>query len=137
MKIIYIDIDVRFEEFVKGDLKIYELIMENMKFIEKKFGKFLTYIRKSSSGNVHIKLDFENDISVLEHFEIRSLMHDDIYRIGIDLRRLAIQGEDEINRIFDMKFKNGVKFEAGNREEWAYHKGNINDLLKDLNGDEK
>ena len=46
-------------------------------------------------------------------------MHDDIYRIGIDLRRLALQGEDEINRIFDMKFKNGKKYEAGNWQGWV------------------
>ena len=110
MKEIYIDIDVKFESF--SQLKIYQMIKQNIPVIREKFGEFQVWMRRSSSGNVHIRLDFQRDLTVLEHFQVRSMMHDDIYRIGIDLRRLTLQGENEINRIFDMKAKNGKIYKA-------------------------
>ena len=110
MREVYIDIDVKFESFKQ--LKVYELIKQNIPIIRKKFGDFDLWMRRSSSGNVHIRLDFQRDLTVLEHFQVRSMMHDDIYRIGIDLRRLTLQGENEINRIFDMKAKNGKIYRA-------------------------
>ena len=110
MKEIYIDIDVKFESF--SQLKIYQMIKQNIPVIREKFGEFQVWRRRSSSGNVHIRLDFQRDLTVLEHFQVRSMMHDDIYRIGIDLRRLTLQGENEINRIFDMKAKNGKIYRA-------------------------
>ncbi len=116
MNDIYIDIDIKFDLFEGSRTR--ELIEKNIPIIKEKFGRFVIYKRKSSSGNVHLKLVFDHDIAILDHFMIRSLMHDDIYRIGIDLRRLAIQGENEINRIFKAKYKNGVKYEAGNWEIW-------------------
>ena len=111
MNNIYIDIDMGFDLFEKSRTK--ELIVKNLPIIREKWGQFTIFKRKSSSGNVHLKLFFLRDIPVLEQFEIRSLMHDDIYRIGIDLRRLVIQGESEINRIFKAKYKNGLKYEVG------------------------
>lgn len=111
MKEIYIDIDVKYESF--RELRLYGLIKQNIPIIKNQFGNFEIWIRRSSSGNVHLRLNFDRDLSVLEHFQVRSLMHDDIYRIGIDLRRLAIQGENEINRIFEMKVKNGVVYKVG------------------------
>lgn len=112
MREVYIDIDVKFESFKQ--LKVYELIKQNIPIIRKKFGDFDLWMRRSSSGNVHMRLDFyfDSDLTVLEHFQVRSMMHDDIYRIGIDLRRLTLQGENEINRIFDMKAKNGKIYRA-------------------------
>lgn len=110
MKEIYIDIDVKFESF--NQLKICQMIKQNIPVIREKFGEFQVWMRRSSSGNVHIRLDFQRDLTVLEHFQVRSMMHDDIYRIGIDLRRLTLQGENEINRIFDMKAKNGKIYRA-------------------------
>lgn len=120
MREIYIDIDVKFELFPK--LKIYQLIGANLPIVRKKFGDFRLFARRSASGNVHLRLDFVRDLAVLEQFQVRSLLHDDIYRIGIDLRRLAIQGEGEINRIFDMKAKNGKIYRAG---EWFEISGEI------------
>ena len=110
MREIYVDIDVKFDRF--PELKIYQLIKENIPIIRERFGEFQVWMRRSSSGNVHIRLDFKRDLTVLEHFQVRSLMHDDIYRIGIDLRRLTLQGENEINRIFDMKARNGKIYRA-------------------------
>ena len=111
MKEIYIDIDVKYESF--RELRLYGLIKQNIPIIKNQFGNFEVWIRRSSSGNVHLRLNFDRDLSVLEHFQVRSLMHDDIYRIGIDLRRLTLQGENEINRIFEMKAKNGVIYRVG------------------------
>ena len=111
MKEIYIDIDVKYESF--RNLRLYGLIKQNVLVIRNQFGNFEVWIRRSSSGNVHLRLNFGRDLSVLEHFQVRSLMHDDIYRIGIDLRRLTLQGENEINRIFEMKAKNGVIYRVG------------------------
>ena len=111
MKEIYIDIDVKYESF--RELRLYGLIKQNIPIIKNQFGNFEIWIRRSSSGNVHLRLNFDRDLSVLEHFQVRSLMHDDIYRIGIDLRRLTLQGENEINRIFEMKAKNGVIYRVG------------------------
>ena len=111
MKEIYIDIDVKYDSF--RDLRLYGLIKQNIPVIMNQFGNFEIWIRRSSSGNVHLRLNFDRDLSVLEHFQVRSLMHDDIYRIGIDLRRLTLQGENEINRIFEMKAKNGVIYRVG------------------------
>ena len=111
MKEIYIDIDVKYESF--RNLRLYGLIKQNVLVIRNQFGNFEGWIRRSSSGNVHLRLNFDRDLSVLEHFQVRSLMHDDIYRIGIDLRRLTLQGENEINRIFEMKAKNGVIYRVG------------------------
>lgn len=112
MREVYIDIDVKFESFKQ--LNVYQLIKQNVSVIREKFGDFDIWMRKSSSGNVHMRLDFyfDRDLTVLEHFQVRSMMHDDIYRIGIDLRRLTLQGENEINRIFDMKAKNGKIYRA-------------------------
>lgn len=111
---IYIDIDLDYDRF--GMSKTWELIRKNLPEIEKKYGTFDLYIRKSSSGHVHLWLAFKiivKDVEILDHFVIRSLMHDDIFRIGIDLRRLFYQGPGEINRVFEMKYKNGMKHEVG------------------------
>lgn len=111
---IYIDIDLDYDRFPKS--KTWELIKKNLPVIEENYGTFDLYIRRSSSGHVHLWLAFKiivKDVEILDHFVIRSLMHDDIFRIGIDLRRLFYQGPGEINRIFEMKYKNGMKHEVG------------------------
>ena len=114
IKEIYVDIDLKRELFRAS--KTWELIRKNLIEIEKRYGKFVLYIRTSSSGNVHLKIEFENAVTVLDMFMIRSLMHDDIYRIGIDLRRLFLQGSTEINRIFDMKARGQQILQASDWE---------------------
>lgn len=116
---IYVDIDSDFQRFEQS--KTCQHIRENMKNEKLKHligNVYEIYVRKSSSGNVHLRLDLENAIDVLEMFELRALFHDDTVRIAIDLRRLVLQGEDEINRIFSSKFKDGVKYEAGEWKMW-------------------
>ena len=120
-KELYIDIDQNFRQFKKS--RTFEYIKENWKYVidillkyqGKEYLNILLplWYRKSSSGNVHLKLIIPSEMSILDQFKVRALLHDDPWRMGIDLRRLAIQGENEINRIFEMKVKNGVVYKVG------------------------
>lgn len=111
---LYIDIDNDYDQFLESRTFIY--IKENWKYVTGILGynPDISY-RRSSSGHVHLKVILRNDVSIIDQFKIRSLLHDDPWRIGIDLRRLAIQGATEINRIFDTKVKNGTVYTVG---EW-------------------
>jgi hypothetical protein len=119
---LYVDIDQDFDRFLKS--RTWSYIKENWKYVENILRRYWNiteysgiplYYRKSSSGNVHLKLEIPDNVEILDQFQIRALLHDDPWRIGIDLRRLAIQGQSEINRIFEMKVKDGKVFRVG---EW-------------------
>lgn len=72
--------------------------------------------RRSSSGNVHVRLFFPGEVSVLDAFMIRAWMFDDQTRLALDMARYLKTGDlNEMNRCFDEKGTvNGVK-KAG---EW-------------------
>ena len=110
---LYVDIDQDFDKFLKS--RTWDYIRQNWKWVVHfyKDNDLRLYYRKSSSGNVHLMLKSDYRLSMIGQFEVRALLHDDPWRIGIDLRRLAIQGEDEINRIFEMKVKNGTVYKVG------------------------
>ena len=110
---LYVDIDQDIGRFLES--RTFQYIKENWKWVVHiyKDNNLRLYYRRSSSGNVHLMLESNYRPSVLEQFEVRALLHDDPWRIGIDLRRLTIQGESEINRIFNMKVRNGVAFKVG------------------------
>ena len=110
---LYVDIDQDFDKFLKS--RTWDYIRQNWKYVKHLYKSYrvVLYYRRSSSGNVHLMLKSDYRPSVIEQFEVRALLHDDPWRIGIDLRRLAIQGESEINRIFNMKVKNGVVYKVG------------------------
>ena len=112
---LYIDIDQDFDKFLES--RTWEYIKENWKYVKRLYQNqsypIMLYYRRSSSGNVHLMLESDYPPTVIEQFQIRALLHDDPWRIGIDLRRLTIQGEDEINRIFSMKVKNGIVYRVG------------------------
>lgn len=111
---LYIDIDNDFNKFFES--RTFKYIRENWNYVIAIVGYSPdVYMRRSSSGHIHLKLLIPDGITIISQFAIRSLCHDDPWRIGIDLRRLAIQGQSEINRIFDMKVKNGVTYRVG---EW-------------------
>ena len=110
---LYIDIDQDFKEFLNSNTWSY--IKQNWKYIEEFKLYPELYYRRSSSGHVHLKLEFQSEPDILVQFEIRALMHDDPFRIALDLRRLPIQGKDEINRIFSSKYKYGQLHSVG---EW-------------------
>ena len=73
--------------------------------------KFKMFIRKSSNGNVHVRIESPYVISIMECFEIRALLGDDKARLAVDLVR-DYKGM-EINRIWDKKFKHGKLMKAG------------------------
>jgi hypothetical protein len=114
---LYVDIDQDFDKFLKS--RTFGYIKENWKYVEGILSRYSwvenLLMRRSSSGNVHLMLLIPDNVPVLDQFQIRALLHDDPWRLGIDLRRLAIQGEHEINRIFEMKVKDGVVHRVG---EW-------------------
>lgn len=72
--------------------------------------------RRSSNGNVHVRLFFHEEISVLDAFMIRAWMFDDQTRLSLDMARyLKTNDLNEMNRCFDEKGTvNGAK-KAG---EW-------------------
>jgi len=110
---LYVDIDQDFDKFLES--RTWEYIKENWKYVMHLYQYFsvMLYYRRSSSGHVHLMLKSVHQPSVLEQFQIRALLHDDPWRIGIDLRRLTVHGKNEINRIFSMKVKNGVVYRVG------------------------
>ena len=110
---LYVDIDQDFDKFLKS--RTCDYIRQNWKYVKHLYQSYrvVLYYRRSSSGNVHLMLESDYRPSVIEQFQVRALLHDDPWRIGIDLRRLTIQGESEINRIFNMKVKNGVVYRVG------------------------
>ena len=113
---LFIDIDNDFDRFLQS--RTFGYIRENWKYVrsllrdKEIFIQKLEY-RRSSSGHVHLRLTLSMMPNIIDQFQIRSLLHDDPWRIGIDLRRLAIQGSEEINRIFDRKIKNGITHVVG------------------------
>ena len=115
---LYIDIDNDFEKFLIS--RTFGYIKQNMVEVERLLDKEENFIekiqyRRSASGHVHLKLELDFEPDLLIAFQVRALMHDDPWRIGIDLRRLAFQGKSEINRIFSTKVKNGITYQVG---EW-------------------
>ena len=110
---LFVDIDQDFNHFLKS--RTWDYIKRNWDYVRNLYKSFEVnlYYRKSSSDYVHLMLRSSYTPSVIEQFQVRALLHDDPWRIGIDLRRLAIQGEDEINRIFEMKVKNGTVYKVG------------------------
>ncbi|MHB8303972.1 MAG: hypothetical protein ACYDC6_14255 [Acidobacteriaceae bacterium] len=118
METIYIDIDQDYDRFFES--KTWMHIKENLKMIldsrKMNYGFREIYIRKSSRGHVHLRFDLNSKMSIVDHFIFRSLMHDDPWRLAIDLRRYYTQGERGINRLFDTKIKDDITYKVG---DWS------------------
>ena len=116
MESIFVDIDQDYDRFFES--KTWTHIKENLRMIfdsrKMNYGLRDIYIRKSSRGHVHLRFDFNSKMSFPDHFVFRSLMHDDPWRLSIDLRRYWTQGERGINRLFDTKIKDDDTFQSGN-----------------------
>lgn len=64
------------------------------------------YYQESASGNVHLGLRFDSEISVLDAFLIRGWMGDDETRLRLDMARYLKTGSLlEMNRCFEHKIK--------------------------------
>jgi len=58
--------------------------------------------RKSSHGNTHIRITLNKKISEFQVFQIRAYLHDDVYRLALDLIR-SYENKPN-NRLWDEKF---------------------------------
>jgi hypothetical protein len=105
MKIITIDIDKPFGEF--GQDTMTQMI-DSIPWVTAR------WFRRSSGGNIHIKLMGETDISLFDSLCIRAYLGDDPKRIACDLRRYYhTKEESKTGRCFDEKYIDGVLFMAG------------------------
>jgi len=116
-KEVYVDIDLRYDTFNRT--KIFKHMMDNYYEIQTAWNNVISeiYIRKSSSGNVHLKLVIHKDYDLTFPYMmmLRTMLFDDPLRIGLDMRRVAIRGLNEVNRIFSTKIKDGSVNHVG---EW-------------------
>jgi hypothetical protein len=105
MKIIFIDIDKPFSEFSQDS------IAEKIDAIPWVTAR---WFRRSSGGNIHIKLMGKTDISLLDSLCIRAYLGDDPKRIVCDLERFyKSRLVSKTGRCFDEKYMNGILFTAG------------------------
>ena len=51
------------------------------------------YIRKSSRGNTHVKINLDREYLKIQEFEFRAFLRDDPFRIKLDLVRMCIDGK--------------------------------------------
>lgn len=121
IRIIGIDIDYPFDVE-----KVMKLIEKREPILRQLLTNYVIYIRQSSRGNTHIKIETTDNIDLLTHFMIRALFDDDAYRIRADLKRLLASKlkkrniEFYINRLWDVKIritKDGIK-EEGKAGPW-------------------
>ena len=114
---IYIDIDVQIVPFIYSFH--YTILKMKIKRLMDIYGEIQVYIRESSSGNTHVKLEF-NTVEVFEGLTfydsllIRGFLGDDSKRIRADIQRFyEMQTTEETDRIFDVKIKDNRVFNAG------------------------
>ncbi len=122
-----IDLDIFFEDYLKNpedfppdakdrpNVTIYHTryaLSELRKYFEMQDIK--AEYRRSSSGNVHVRLTFPQDILVLDSFLARAWLADDLKRMRLDMMRYLSTGSlHEINRCFSEKCVGGVSHSAG------------------------
>ena len=78
---------------------------DRIKVLEKRVGmRIEAKYRRSSSGNVHVRLFLPCEVSVLDAFMIRAWMMDDQTRLALDMARYLKSNDlNEMNRCFDEK----------------------------------
>jgi hypothetical protein len=96
-----IDIDINFDKFIASDH------WQNLKIrIFRDVPELSTvYIRRSSSGNVHIRVKVRRDLLLLERLCLRAFLDDDPARLACDLDRFYRTGRAETtDRCFNKKY---------------------------------
>lgn len=106
-EVIYVDIDIKYDLFKQT--RIFQNVKANIDMLNNNH-EIQVYIRRSSHNNVHLKVItlLHTRFTFTEMMVIRSLLHDDPYRVLLDLRRIYLQGSAEVNRIFSAKNGNKV-----------------------------
>lgn len=106
---IFVDIDIAYDRFKESH--VYQHVVDNLTAMYKWLMNCgitcETFIRRSSNNNVHIMVHLYQTVNFATMMIIRAILHDDPYRLGIDLRRYAYQGSGEVNRIFTAKNPGG------------------------------
>ena len=106
--VITLDLDYPITKF---ESSMYKALLEA--FAESYPGVESIYIRKSSSGNIHVSIHLKHPVSFWDRVVIRAWLHDDPSRIVNDIKRFT-KGEP-IERLFSTKGTDGVFRHAG---EW-------------------
>lgn len=103
-KCVCIDWDLYCRDFV--DIAIpYAISL--IQFVSDRTGlEIKAYYQESASGNVHVALKFNQNITALDAFLIRAWMGDDETRLRLDLARYMKSGSlHEMNRCFQDKIR--------------------------------
>lgn len=112
---ITIDLDYEFEGFKKHILPDYK--KEFLGRLMSRYSVRRVFIRASSRGNTHMRIELSRPVNFLESLVIRAVMCDDTARIACDLDRYFEFGnDDQTNRCFDDKIIEGEKRSAGTWE---------------------
>ena len=110
-----VDLDILFDEFVRELEEIpekdrpgftREAVISRIMMIENAIQQETNHslYRRSSNGHVHLRLFFDQEISVLDAFLIRATLWDDRTRLALDEARYLLTGSlHEMNRCFDEK----------------------------------
>jgi hypothetical protein len=119
-----VDIDVPLENFLRPKEECREgekpgitigLIREQVIKIEARIDQpVVAQYRRSSKGHVHVRIIFENEITVLDALLLRAYLFDDTVRHSLDKRRY-VEWENlyHMNRCFDDKIESGQIYSAG------------------------
>jgi hypothetical protein len=100
----------------KENRKLYLALLK--RFIEEN-GNIIKSIRirTSASGKgKHLQIETKEEIDFLSLLLYRAILGDDAYHIKADLERYY-QGQN-VNRLWDIKIKNGKILRAGKWKEW-------------------
>lgn len=89
--------------------------------IERNSGAVWAWYRRSSGGRVHVRIEGNAILSKSQQIVLRVYLDDDHARIDMDITRWS-KGE-EINRLFDTKYKNGKTRHSGPWQYWFTYLG--------------
>lgn len=105
MNEITVDVDVPYRLYLLDSARV---LIDHIPWV------FARFIRKSSNGNVHLKIYFRSDISLFDSLLIRAYLGDDPKRLACDLRRFYLTRlEVKTGRCFDEKYQDGELHTAG------------------------
>ena len=109
VNVITVDIDEPYKEWTENNLKrTRELVYKGVA------GVTAAFIRRSSGGNVHIKIHLDHYVTVFESFMIRAFLCDDAARLACDLDRYYRTGDlENTGRTFNTKYTRGEVRIAG------------------------
>lgn len=89
------------------------------RIMDKVAGVKSQWLRRSSNNHVHIKVKFENSITILTAFCIRAFLGDDPHRLACDLDRFYRTNKlENTGRCFDEKYTKGKVRQAGKWERF-------------------